>query len=126
MAQVYELKEPELVKPTYVRVRCPCCGMLTRLGNVVRDHRLLEEVDTFCGGRYPKSKNGIMRHLFKTNENLRGFWVKRLLRVLESLGYKIEYPKPYQLIGRPSFSYRLEEVKPYEIQEREIPYIAQT
>jgi len=116
MALTYDFVE---TRPTYVRIRCTCCGMLTRLDNLEKDHRLLEQVDTYCGGRYPGSKRGIMRHIFRINKALQQFWINRLIEVLERLGYKIEKaietPMPY-LYEEPR------EVIEYELQEREESY----
>jgi len=70
-------------QPNYIRVRCPVCGMLARLDNVVnREPTILEEVSTYCEG-YCK-----ISHRKSINENLRGFWIKRLLYILKKLGWE--------------------------------------
>jgi hypothetical protein len=103
----------------YVRVRCPCCGMWTRLDNLKRDQPLFEESTTYSGGRDSNGK-GILIHDKKTNPSLKAFWIIHLKRVLERLGfeipYEIEIELPYQRpdIAMPIYSVEKEMSYGYE------------
>ena len=81
----------------YVRVRCPCCGMWTRLDNLKREQPLYEECTTYSGGR------AMLVHDKKTNPSLKEFWIIHLKRILKRLGveaiekpYSLEVALPYQ------------------------------
>lgn len=82
---------PYVYQPSlmYVRVRCPTCGMWTRLENLKRDHVLNEEMSSYSGGR------ARIIHQRKINSALRDFWIKRLLYVLKRLGWTPEMFVPY-------------------------------
>ena len=88
----YPYQVAKILKPNYVRIRCPVCGMLARLSNIDREHTLDEEMDTYCLGR------AHITHIRKLNPNLRQYWIKKLLKVLKRLGWKEkeEAEHPYQ------------------------------
>ncbi|MBA7540214.1 hypothetical protein ES705_32508 [subsurface metagenome] len=60
----------------HVRMRCPCCGMWARLGNLKRDHILNDELTQYSGGR---ARIFSVRNI---NSGLTPFWVSRLRSVL--------------------------------------------
>lgn len=82
----------------YVRVRCPCCGMWTRLDNLKLDQPLFEESTTYSGGRAK------LIHVKTVNESLRPFWINRLKLVLGRLGFEV-VEKPYFLEVLKSYQY---------------------
>jgi len=108
MSQItYEYQKPK--KPMYVRVRCPVCGMWTRLDNLKRLHVLNEEMASYSGGRAK------IIHIRKKNRGLRAFWIGTLKRVLARLGFEIEVEIPYE--------FKLGREVDYEYAEKGYPYI---
>jgi hypothetical protein len=86
----------------YVRVRCPCCGMWTRLDNLERDQPLLEESDCYSFGR------ANLYHNKKVNPDLKDYWIMKLKQTLKRLGaeipkeIEIEMPPHQFLISAPA------------------------
>lgn len=89
-------REPTLC---YVRVRCPCCGMWTRMDNLKHDQPLCEE--SAC---YSRGDKGLF-HKKKVNESLRSFWIAKLRLVLQQLGYG---EKPYEFENPIAYAYNID------------------
>lgn len=88
---VYEKAKYAIAKKLslcYVRVRCPSCGMWTRLDNLKREQPLFEESTCYSSG-----DRGLF-HDKKINPALKPFWIGHLKNVLARLGVK---EKPYDL-----------------------------
>jgi len=80
----------------YKRIRCPCCGMWTRLDNVTRDHILYEESTCYSTG-----DRGLFHTKIINELNLKPFWLMRLKYVLKRMGYE-EKPKSYAIADIPT------------------------
>jgi len=96
----------------YVRVRCPCCGMWTRLDNLKKDQPLFEESTCYSTG-----DKGLF-HDRKINPELKPFWIMRLKAILARLGvvdkpYSMEFDTPYQYHSPIIFGYRVEKEVSY-------------
>jgi len=116
--QSVEYELPQGKKPIYVRVRCPCCGMWTRLDNLHRDHELFEESSCYSFGRKR------ICHLKKINPSLRQFWILRLKSVLVRLGLtEKEVPYEYDPSKALIYSYEpLKELSYAYVKREEYPY----
>lgn len=87
--QSLDYEYSKVKKPIYVRVRCPCCGMWTRLDNLRKENDI-EECSTYSFGR------ARLLHVRKKNPSLCSFWIGHLRKVLSRLGFVEEVPYEYE------------------------------